>query len=454
MKTFLFLVAFNLFSVTILHAMGDTLYPEVGRPCPEFHLKNVNYFKKKEVTLADFKGKWLVLDFWNKYCSSCIASFPKVNAMQKIFGDRVQFMLIGLQDADDKIRPMYEHFKKKLDLTLPCAFDSTLSDYWGIFNTPHIIVIDDKGIVRARTFKVDSDDIQSFLNGQTPVLSVIPYVTQQKEAGAPDIGDARIPLDVYKPYMINGNGSRSDTDFLFRSVLTNWNQANQYSDAIWVEGQPNYRKGMFQAIGVSLDLLYDEAYFGRMGWEITDTLFYGKYSLDPILEISDSSSFQSNVNGKNMFCYSLILSAEKGTKANLQKAMQRDLETYFGFNASIETRELPCWRLVASNGAVTKLGTKGGKQKIEENIPHVSYKFSNVTIERLIQYFLVFTNEVILDETGITQSVDFTSEDCTDFESLKRFLPKYGLKLIPSKKEMKVLVIRDSSRLGNKFSSN
>jgi hypothetical protein len=43
-------------------------YPEIGKPCPEFRLNNVYYFKKAYVTNNDFKGKWLVLDLFSTGC--------------------------------------------------------------------------------------------------------------------------------------------------------------------------------------------------------------------------------------------------------------------------------------------------------------------------------------------------------------------------------------------------
>src|SRR6186997_2923804 len=43
---------------------GNPLVPVVGEAMPEFLLRNVEYYSKSEVTLDDFKGKWLMLDFW------------------------------------------------------------------------------------------------------------------------------------------------------------------------------------------------------------------------------------------------------------------------------------------------------------------------------------------------------------------------------------------------------
>ncbi len=39
---------------------GNGEFPEVGRPMPDFHFDDVQYYAKEKVTLADFKGQWLV----------------------------------------------------------------------------------------------------------------------------------------------------------------------------------------------------------------------------------------------------------------------------------------------------------------------------------------------------------------------------------------------------------
>src|SRR6266487_544306 len=103
-------------------ASGDDFnYPEIGKPCPDFTLNGILNYPKSKASLQDFKGKWLILDFWSRGCSACIASFPKLNELTKEFKDKAQIVLVGIDENDKLIRKMYEKFRQKYDLSLTTA---------------------------------------------------------------------------------------------------------------------------------------------------------------------------------------------------------------------------------------------------------------------------------------------------------------------------------------------
>jgi thiol-disulfide isomerase/thioredoxin len=428
MRGSLFLI---LFAICCLDTCAQTVnkddYPSIGKSCPDFILRNIRYFSERQATLKDFKGKWLVLDFWNKGCGACVASFPRVSAMQKEFGNKVQFIMVGIEDRENQIEPMFAKFRKKENLVMPCAFDSLLANRWDIYTAPHIIVLDDEGIVRAITSSFHKEDMQGFLSGNPPHLNN-PFKYDWEN-------DSRIPFDEKMPFLVNCNGGK-DSVFLFRSLLSMFNGVEQHQFFPHSIAEDS-AKGKFQVLGATLYNLYNYAYYGTT-WPHDSA-----YHTYPVLEIKDSSLFK--YNSYNEFCYSLLLPPLQATKVRMQKIMQQDLQNYFGYDTQIGERKFPYWRLVTSEAAKMKLKTKGGIGFYD--MSHAGFCVRNYPIENLLDYVkqsLGLNGATLINETGIKGNIDITL-DCidTDFNDMKRALREKGLDLIQDEETLKVLVIKD-----------
>jgi peroxiredoxin len=71
--------------------MVKTLKP--GDPAPDFEVKTV---EGKILRLADFRGKYVLLDFWATWCAPCRAEIPNLKAVYESFGANSKFAMIGL----------------------------------------------------------------------------------------------------------------------------------------------------------------------------------------------------------------------------------------------------------------------------------------------------------------------------------------------------------------------
>ncbi|MBN9383533.1 MAG: TlpA family protein disulfide reductase [Chitinophagaceae bacterium] len=441
MRNILFCCAFILLSADLIgQTKTEICYPEVGKLMPDFTLRNIMYYPKKTARLSDFKGKWLLLDFWNKFCGACIASFPHTNEVQKQLGNQVQVMLVGIQDMDGEIEKVYAKYRKVNGLTMPCAFDSTLANRFDIFAGPYSILIDEKGIVRCITLTLSVNDMKGFLSGNPPDLPAI----HRQEDGSYDLATERVyQFDDEKPYLLKGNGGE-DTGFLFRTVLSSWFPNKQRQSMPYTIAE-NLDKGRFQALGVPLEWLYSYAFFGVGRWGYGDTLRYGKFYGTPILETRDSAKFQYSYKyGKNLYAYSLWINGKTCTEASVKATMQKDLDAFFGFETKIESRSCPYWSLIAAEEAKGKLRSKGGRPYFKELI-HAGFSARNWSFKEFMKWLTYHQRDlVILDESGFSGNMDIDM-DCIpeNFDDLKKALKSNGLDLVPGKKEMKVLVIRD-----------
>jgi peroxiredoxin len=427
---------------TTAQAPENSEYAEIGKPMPYFSLSKIYYFSKDHATLNDFKGKWLVLDFFSVGCLSCFASFPHTDSVYQKYKDKVQFMLLGWDN--NYIRPVFAKFSARNHLHLPVYYDPEghLAKRFGANSVPHIIVIDSKGIVRAIVDKITSENIASFLAGNDPHLQRKLYNWEFESLGK--------NYDASKPLLINGNGG-DDTTFLFRSVLARSVTGFQNIGPNFIKSR--YFGNRIQMFGATVLGLYNMAYGDTNFRFLPDPRghAYGNYALNPLLEVTDSSDFETEVySPKNLYNYSLIVPKARANTVFLQKVMRNDLDNFFGYNVQVETRLLPAYKIVLVDSILaSRLKSRGGTPD-EWGFPSTNgVKIINHPITRMILALALYHQKdpPIIDETGIQYNVDLNLvADVYDFEDISKGLQKLGLDLVKYDKPMKVVVIRDKEK--------
>src|SRR5215203_974100 len=70
---------------------------EAGKTSPDFKL--ASYGSPGQVSLDQYKGKLVLLEFWITYCGFCIAAVPKINAISQRFRDKdLRVISINMHD--------------------------------------------------------------------------------------------------------------------------------------------------------------------------------------------------------------------------------------------------------------------------------------------------------------------------------------------------------------------
>jgi len=110
-------------------------------PAPEFKLTGLD---GKPVTLADSRGKVILLNFWATWCGPCRAEIPDLVELQNKYKDRLQILGLVVDDDDqDAIKDFVEKFGINYPVAL--ATNDIRMQYGGIAALPTSFVLDAEG---------------------------------------------------------------------------------------------------------------------------------------------------------------------------------------------------------------------------------------------------------------------------------------------------------------------
>jgi cytochrome c biogenesis protein CcmG, thiol:disulfide interchange protein DsbE len=115
---------------------------------PDFTLLNAG---GEKVSLKDFRGKVVFLNFWATWCESCRDEMPSMERLYKDFrGKGLEIVAVNVKEK----RQDALAFAKELKLTYPVLLDpeGEAGLLYGAFGLPATYVIDRKGVVLARMF--------------------------------------------------------------------------------------------------------------------------------------------------------------------------------------------------------------------------------------------------------------------------------------------------------------
>jgi cytochrome c biogenesis protein CcmG, thiol:disulfide interchange protein DsbE len=134
----------------------DIPSPLLERTAPAFALTTL---EGAPVSLAAYRGKVVVLNFWASWCyPACYEEAPVLEQNWRAYRDRGVVVLgVAIQDK----REASEKFVRDFGLTFPNAPDPTgkVSVDYGVYGVPETFFVDRRGLIRVKHVSAVTDAV-------------------------------------------------------------------------------------------------------------------------------------------------------------------------------------------------------------------------------------------------------------------------------------------------------
>ncbi len=134
----------------------------IGSNAPDFTVQDSD----RTVTLSQFRGQVVVLNFWGSFCPPCIEETPSLVQMQNRLRQKGVVVVAVSIDSDDAA---YHQFLKDYKINLVTVRDGAQksSSLYGTVGWPETYIIDRTGVVRRKFIGAvdwNSPDITDYLS--------------------------------------------------------------------------------------------------------------------------------------------------------------------------------------------------------------------------------------------------------------------------------------------------
>ena len=409
---------------------------QVGQAVPDMVLSGLHNYKDaggrsaSSAKISDFKGKLLILDFWATWCTPCVAMVPKMDSLQRVFGDRLQFLSVTYQEGK-VVLPFMEEVERQAGRKygIPMVVgDKALHRLFPHVYLPHYVWIDGQGVVRAITgsSEVTADNIRKVLGGS--VNALVKKTDFQRK------------FDSGKPMFLGGNGGNGD-GLRFLTTLTGYQKglAPEFTSG-WIDEGRSYRIRM---VNVGLLSMFKYAY----------STVASSVKQNTLLWVADPDKLTKKGKGdsirlwqeKNAYCYEMVVPRER--YENMLLWIREDFNRMFPqYQVSFGKEDTEVLALVMDQGVAKSASSHKGAPFADVNAHGAVLKGGSLfdLTYRLNTLYLQHLGKPVVNHTQYNGPFDLEIRaDMGNVEAINGELKRYGLKFVHMRLPVDRLTIKD-----------
>ncbi|AIM38116.1 hypothetical protein KO02_16590 [Sphingobacterium sp. ML3W] len=368
-------------------------------------------YKQDRIDIKSLSDKVVILDFFDTYCTNCIAAMPKLQKLQDEMGAKLQVILVTWQDQK-AIEKFFEtsSFLKEHHVKLSTIYSANLlRSYFPHKGVPHTAWLYHNK-VQAITYSdfVKAENIEALYNNGTIQLPFKSDFNEGLDENSSAFGQEQLVGSVKIFGFKNGVETTGiqiavdSTTALQKTTFYNMDILGAYT-AAWSK----IKKPTF--------LLKEE----RLLWKVRDQSKY---------------QYPKGSGGKNVWLLKNGVSYERCDRVRRSELQQagiilNDLNGFFGLKVYWDTKEMPCL-------VIRKI--KEGKNTIKQ-LESVGGLEGTGVLAFMVDYQGDFPP--VVDE--VNSKINIRIKDYSNLEKLNEQLIKYGLTLVEERRLIEVLVFEE-----------
>ena len=117
--------------------------PLIGKPAPAFSLRPVG--GGTPVSLAELRGKPVVINFWATWCVPCFEEHAVLSQTARAMGSTVQFLGVIYEDEESNVAPFLARYGRAYPALMDAGSKTAIA--YGVYGVPETYFIDAQGAI-------------------------------------------------------------------------------------------------------------------------------------------------------------------------------------------------------------------------------------------------------------------------------------------------------------------
>lgn len=120
---------------------------EIGMEAPGFSLINLN---NQELSLSDYRGKKVFLNFWASWCPPCRQEMPDMQKLHEEHGSEIVVLAVNIGEPKATVANFM--MDNKLNMSVLLDLNKSTAQNYLVRAIPTTYIIDKNGIIMDKTF--------------------------------------------------------------------------------------------------------------------------------------------------------------------------------------------------------------------------------------------------------------------------------------------------------------